>query len=302
MGETKALLKLPHTAGPDRITTLTRLADLASSTHAALSHINLGPSNALIGPLARQRTKFSNELNQVRTTLVRTAGAANAGVSILKGPQQYLLMTSNNSEMRSGSGAFLEAGIVATDDGNLHFEGLCPVRPSRCLSAWSIGGDLGTHGGTCCRESTGAISGSHPVRRQRRPGGRMWRPTPASTCQRRHGVDVWAPGALDVTGPAHDVQLEWWCRRTAWISCSCTTSTSARATAPTPPHRSTRPVLSDQLGSLASAVMQALETKPLAPWSTRCRPPRRAGTSCCGRPIPRPEPALAVQPGCRGIF
>jgi hypothetical protein len=59
VGETKALLKLPHTAGPDRITTLRRLAKLASTTHASLRHIDLGPLNALIGPLAKERAKFS---------------------------------------------------------------------------------------------------------------------------------------------------------------------------------------------------------------------------------------------------
>ena len=78
VGRTKALLKLPHTAGPDRITTLRRLAQLASSTHASLSRVNLGPANALIGPLARQRAKFSSDLVQVQTTLARTSAAATA--------------------------------------------------------------------------------------------------------------------------------------------------------------------------------------------------------------------------------
>jgi hypothetical protein len=40
--ESTALLKLPHTAGPDRIATLKRLATLASTTHAALRHVDLG--------------------------------------------------------------------------------------------------------------------------------------------------------------------------------------------------------------------------------------------------------------------
>ena len=38
-----------------------------------------GPSAALFGPLARQRAKFSTELNQVQTTLARTAADRRCG-------------------------------------------------------------------------------------------------------------------------------------------------------------------------------------------------------------------------------
>ena len=124
VGETKALLKLPHNAGAERIVTLNRLAHLAATTHASLSHVDLGPSNALIGPLAKQRSKFSRELAQVQTTLARTSAAASAAASILRGPQQYLLVTANNAEMRSGSGDFLEAGTISTGNGNLHLAGM----------------------------------------------------------------------------------------------------------------------------------------------------------------------------------
>jgi hypothetical protein len=127
VNQSRALLKLPHTAGPDRITTLKRLAQLASTTHAALSHVDLGPSDNLIGPLARQRAKFATELSQVQSTLVKTTAAASSAVTILQGPQNYLLLAANNAEMRSGSGDFLEAGLVTTGNGNLHLSGMQPT-------------------------------------------------------------------------------------------------------------------------------------------------------------------------------
>ncbi len=90
--QSRELLNLPHTAGPERIDTLQRLAVLASTTHATLSHIDLGPSQALLGQLARQRAKFASELSQVQTTLARTSAGAAAAATILAGPQNYLLL------------------------------------------------------------------------------------------------------------------------------------------------------------------------------------------------------------------
>ena len=43
-----------------------------------------------------------------------------SAATILQGPGTYLLVAGNNAEMRSGSGAFLEAGIVTTAAGELH--------------------------------------------------------------------------------------------------------------------------------------------------------------------------------------
>jgi hypothetical protein len=261
VGETKALLKLPHTAGPDRITTLTRLAELASSTHAALSHIDLGPSNALIGPLARQRAKFSNDLNQVQTTLARTAAAAKAAVTILTGPQQYLLLTDNNAEMRAGSGAFLEVGTVTTGDGNLHLEGL---RPSTSLTlpvgAVHVGGDLEARWGF---EEPGVDWRNIGLTPQFDVNGalaaRMWQ---ADTGQRVNGVM-----ALDVAGLQELLTV------TGPVTTSNGSVVSAAGVDQLLLHDqyvgegySTNTVEAariDQLGSLASAVMQALETRPL---------------------------------------
>lgn len=131
VGRSQSLLRLPHNAGPDRVTALQHLATLAASTHRALSGVDLGPTQGLIGPLARVRNTFSSDLDQVQTTLARTSDAASSAAAILQGPKTYLLLAGNNAEMRSGSGAFLEAGTISTGNGELH---LADMQPTYALS------------------------------------------------------------------------------------------------------------------------------------------------------------------------
>jgi hypothetical protein len=127
VGRSQALLRLPHAAGPDRVAALQQLAALATSTHADLSGVDLGPDQALIGPVAHDRNAFASELAQVRTTLARTSEAASAAATILQGPGTYLLLAGNNAEMRSGSGSFLEAGTITTANGDLHLSAMTPT-------------------------------------------------------------------------------------------------------------------------------------------------------------------------------
>ncbi len=140
----QSLLRLPHAAGPDRVASLRQLASLASTTHLALSTVDLGPDQGLIGPLAHERNTFLGDLTQIRTTLSRTSEAASSAATILQGPGTYLLLADNNAEMRSGSGAFLEAGIVTTSGGELHLSDVVVPTASLTLppGAVTVGGDL----------------------------------------------------------------------------------------------------------------------------------------------------------------
>jgi len=256
----KSLLRLPHDAGPERITTLKRLVHLASTTHAALSHVDLGPSNALLGPLARERNKFSTELSQVQTTLARTAAAASAAATILQGPQSYLLLTANNAEMRSGSGSFLEAGTVTTHEGQLQLSSLTQTYAlSLPVGAVAVGGDLEARWGwlqpgvdwrnlglTPQFDVNGALA------------ARMWR---ADTGQQVNGVM-----ALDVTGLQELLTV------TGPVTTASGTVVSAGDVDQLLLHDQyvgedynshNDAARVDELGSLASAVMKALETKPL---------------------------------------
>ena len=254
--ETKALLKLPHNAGPERVVTLHRLAQLASTTHAALSHVDLGPSNALFGPLARQRNKFSTELAQVQTTLARTSAAASAAASILKGPQQYLLLTANNAEMRSGSGDFLEAGAISTGDGDLHLAGMMAtgnlVLP---VGAVPVTGQLEARWGSFEPGVDWRNLGLTPQFDVNAAlAVRMWK---ANTGQQVDGVM-----ALDVTGLQELLSV------TGPVTTPGGTVVSASGVDQLLLHdeyatSTSNTARINELGSLASAVMNALETQPL---------------------------------------
>lgn len=263
IGESKALLKLPHTAGPDRIVVLKRLSNLASSTHARLSRINLGPSVGLIGPLAKQRAKFSTDLSRAQTTLEKISSAASTAATILQGPQNYLLLTGNNAEMRSGSGAFLEAGTVSTADGGLHLPGLAPtasiilprgaVPVSGDLEArwgWLLPGvDWRNLGLTPQFDVNGALA------------ARMWK---AETGQQVNGVM-----ALDMTGLQDLLTV------TGPVTTAAGTIVSATNVDQLLLHdqyvgegygNSSLGIQAsrvDELGSLATAVMHAIQTQPL---------------------------------------
>jgi Protein of unknown function (DUF4012) len=256
VNQSRALLKLPHTAGPDRIKTLQRLARLASTTHTALNSVDLGPSNALIGPLARQRTKFATELSQVQTTLARTSAAVSAAVTILKGPQNYLLLAANNAEMRSGSGDFLEAGVIDTSNGNLHLSGMQPT-PNLLLpeGAVPVKGDLEARWGflepgvdwrnlglTPQFDVNGALA------------ARMWK---ANTGQQVDGVM-----ALDVTGLQELLTV------TGPVTLPGGTVVTSKTVDQLLLHdeyatASDNTTRVNELGTLATAVMHSLETEPL---------------------------------------
>jgi Protein of unknown function (DUF4012) len=148
VGRSQSLLRLPHSAGPDRVAALQRLAALAAVTHQSLSGLNLGPDQGLISPLAHERNTFIGDLNQVQTTLARTSDAAAAAAAILQGPGTYLLLAGNNAEMRSGTGAFEEAGVITTGAGELHLSDMVPTSALTLpAGAVTVSGDLAARWG-----------------------------------------------------------------------------------------------------------------------------------------------------------
>jgi hypothetical protein len=262
VSQTRSLLQAPHTTGPQRIALLDRLANLASSTHTRLSGVDLGPSEALLGPVARQRNTFSGELNQVQTTLSRAAAGASAAATILQGPQQYLLLASNNAEMRSGSGAFLEAGLVTTSGGELHLSDMQPTTNLTLpVGAVSVGGDLEARWGWLLPGVDWRNLGVTPQFDVNAPlAAQMWE---ASTGQKVDGVM-----ALDVTGLQDLLSV------TGPVTTQDGTVISAGNVDQVLLHdqyvgegynssNEDQAARVDELGSLAGAVMRVLENQPL---------------------------------------
>jgi hypothetical protein len=123
-------LKTPTTAGPDRVVLVRKLGTIAAKARGELRGLDLGPSQALVGPLTKARAKFARQLNKVRSSMVDVDDAALGLGQMTQGPTKYLVLAANNSEMRAGSGMLLSAGVMnlangqfdlgpMTDTGNL---------------------------------------------------------------------------------------------------------------------------------------------------------------------------------------
>jgi hypothetical protein len=256
--QSQSLLRLPHTAGPERVVVLRRLAALAGATHLTLSRVDLGPDQALIGPVAREHDTFANDLAQVQTTLARTSAAASEAADILQGPSNYLLLAANNAEMRSGSGAFLEAGIVTTGNGELHLDGSMVPTSSLTLplGAVPVAGDLEARWGFLLPGVDWRNLGLTPQFDVNAPlAARMWE---ADTGQRVDGVlaiDVQSlQEILGVTGPVttssgqvvSDSNVVQFLLHDQYVGVSDSNDSSQRV---------------DQLSTLASATLNALENR-----------------------------------------
>lgn len=117
--EARNVLSAPRTAGPDRVALAGRVADVARRARSRLDGVTLGPSSALIGPLAGARDKLATELARLDEGLDRAAAAASASADLLQGPRRYLIVAANNAEMRAGAGMFLELGELDTSGGSV---------------------------------------------------------------------------------------------------------------------------------------------------------------------------------------
>jgi len=258
VGRSQSLLRLPHSAGPDRVVALQQLATLAASTHQALTGLNLGPDQGLIGPLAHVRNNFIGDLTQVQTTLARTSEAASSAATILQGPGTYLLLAGNNAEMRSGSGAFEEAGVISTSGGELHLSDMTPTS-SLILppGAVTVGGDLEARWGWLKPGVDWRNLGLTPQFDVNGPlAARMWKANTGQSVDGVIAIDVAGlQQLLDVTGPvttdtgqvvssSNVVQL---LLHDQYVGETYGSDSTARV---------------DDLSTLASATLHALEDRP----------------------------------------
>jgi len=126
VAQAHTVLNEPHTAGPDRVRALEELSSIAASAQRSLAGIDTGPSAGLVAPLASKRNEFVRQLDDARLRLAKAAGVSAAVATILQGPETYVVLASNNAEMRSGSGAFLDVGSATTSNGSIQLGDLSP--------------------------------------------------------------------------------------------------------------------------------------------------------------------------------
>jgi Protein of unknown function (DUF4012) len=259
VGRSQSLLRLPHTAGPQRVAVLQQLASLAASTHRALSGVNLGPVQGLIGPLQHERNTFQTDVTQIQTTLQRTSEAASSAAEILQGPATYLLLAGNNAEMRSGSGAFLEAGIVTTAGGELHLSNMVPTTSLTLpQGAVTVGGDLEARWGWLLPGVDWRNLGLTPQFDVNGPlAASMWKANTGQTVDGVLAIDVQGlQELLQVTGPVTTSSGQ-------VVSASTVDQLLLHDQYVGETYSSDSTSRVDELSTLASATLHALENRPL---------------------------------------
>ena len=105
---------------PERRTTA--LDELARATRDAVDRlrgIDLGPDEALIGPLAEGRAELHEQLDDAIVALDDAARTVETAVDLVAGPSSYLVLAANNAQMQNGSGMFLSAARLDLVDGEV---------------------------------------------------------------------------------------------------------------------------------------------------------------------------------------
>lgn len=121
------LLDDPADSGRERLEAIDVLGRALEDATGRLGGVDLGPDEALVGPVASRRASAAEQLEEVRDLIGRASRAADGLASLLRGPRRYLLLTANNAEMRAGSGMFLAAGVAEFRDGEVEVGDMTPT-------------------------------------------------------------------------------------------------------------------------------------------------------------------------------
>ncbi len=105
--------------GPGRIAALDDLIAALSDLRVEIDRADLGPGDALVGPVQDARSELASRLDDARARTSDALAIARGLRDLLAGPSRYLVLAANNAEMRVGSGMFLSIGTVDFADGRL---------------------------------------------------------------------------------------------------------------------------------------------------------------------------------------
>jgi len=108
----------------ERADVLRAVASIAADLDTEVAAADLGPSDGLVRPLADARRRLEMELDGLHRGLVRGIGAATGLADVLADDGSYLLLITNNAEMRAGSGMILRVGRLDVADGSIAIEDL----------------------------------------------------------------------------------------------------------------------------------------------------------------------------------
>jgi hypothetical protein len=203
--QSRAVVDAGHPTGAARVRLLDQLATIADRSSYQLKIVDLGPTH-LIGPLANARSEFATRLHDLKHAIGQLQAASHGLADFLHGPSHYLVLAANNSEMRVGSGTFLEIGMLTVNQGSLHLEamksvGQYPVPPG----AVPLTGDLAGRWGFLQPNVEWRNLGASPqFPAQARLASQMWHAATGQTVNGVLGLDVVAlKDLLEATGPVH---------------------------------------------------------------------------------------------------
>ena len=190
--------------GDARVAVVRELGAVVARASARLNAVDLGPGDALVGPVQSARERFDAELTDLRGAIGDMRDATDALAGFLQGPRRYLLLAANNAEMRVGSGTFLSAGVLKVERGNLELGDMRPIEEFEVpAGAVRIEGDLADRWGWLQPNREWRNLGASPwFDSQAALAAQMWK---ARTGEEVDGVLALDPIALrallEATGP-----------------------------------------------------------------------------------------------------
>ncbi len=142
LGQVRERLEGGLPSGPDRARLLIDLAHVARAAEERLRTVDLGPDDALVGPLADGRARAEEELTELLGSTGRAQMAAAGLAELFTGDSTQLLLLANNAEMRAGSGMFLTVGTLSITDGRLSVGEIVPTNDFQLPESVPVEGDL----------------------------------------------------------------------------------------------------------------------------------------------------------------
>lgn len=114
-------------SGPERVAALHEVEQVARRGRTAFEDLDLGPDEALIGPLNTSRTRIEEVRDEALDLLGRASDASRGMAAFFEGPHDYLLLAANNAQMQNGQGMFLSAGVLHVADGRMDLDSMEPT-------------------------------------------------------------------------------------------------------------------------------------------------------------------------------
>lgn len=123
LGGTSSDLEAGIPSGADRVRFVERLARDLDGLQRAVRQADAGSGDGLVGPVRSAHRRFERQLSRADDALGDAVAATTALAELLEGPSSYLVLASNNAEMRIGSGMFLSAGHLEIRQGRMRLTG-----------------------------------------------------------------------------------------------------------------------------------------------------------------------------------